>query len=264
MLLPGGAVAAERIVTLAPHLAELVCAVGRCEQLVGVAAYTDAPPAAAALPQIGDAFNVSVEAVLQLQPDLVLAWRGGTPSGNIARLRDVGVPVDEVQVRSLADIGDALEAVGRLTGAVDQGRDAARAYRARLAALRERYRDRRRLRAFYQTETTPAFSVNRDSPISEALDLCGADNVFADLPTLAAAVGLESVIAARPDVVVHSRQEDPAAIARYWKRIPGLQPADPRYRVVVDGNTLTRQSPRVLDGVAELCAGLDRVRAFGR
>src|SRR5690606_31137386 len=140
---------------------------------------------------------------------------GGTPLGNVERLRDVGLPVQEVQVRRLADIGDALEAVGQLTGDDNGGRDAARAYRERLALLRERYRDRRRLRAFYQTETAPAFSVNRDSPISEALDLCGADNVFADLPALAAAVGLESVIAAQPEVVVHSRQEDAAAIARY-------------------------------------------------
>lgn len=255
-----GAVAAERIVTLAPHLAELVCAVGRCEQLVGVAAYTDAPAAAAARPQIGDAFNVNLEAVLKLRPGLVLAWDGGTPAAQVPRLRELGLRVEMIAVRSLDDIGAALRTTGRLTGAVQGGEQAARQYEARLSALRARYRERPRLRALYQTETDPAFSVNRRSPIHEALDLCGADNVFAELPTLAAAVGNESVLAARPDVVVHSKQEDVAAIARYWARLPGLKPADARYRVVVDGNTLTRQSPRVLDGIEELCAGLDRVR----
>jgi iron complex transport system substrate-binding protein len=257
-----GVAAAERIVTLAPHLAELVCAVGRCEQLVGVAAYTDAPAAAAARPQIGDAFNVNLEAVLQLQPDLILAWDGGTPAAYVPRLRELGLRVESIAVRSLDDIGAALRTTGRLTGAVAGGEDAARQFEARLFALRARYRDRPRLRAFYQTETEPAFSINRRSPIHEALDLCGADNVFADLPTLAAAVGAESVLAARPDVVVYSRQENPAAMARYWARLPGLQPTDARYRVVVDGNTLTRQSPRVLDGIEELCGGLDRVRTL--
>ncbi|MEQ1440672.1 helical backbone metal receptor [Fontimonas sp. SYSU GA230001] len=263
LLLLGGTVsAAERIVTLAPHLAELVCAVGRCAQLVGVAAYTDAPPSAAARPQIGDAFNVNLEAVLQLHPDLVLAWDGGTPAAHLPRLRALGLRVETIAVRGLEDIGAALRATGRLTGADAGAEDAAQRYEARLAALRERYRDRPRLRAFYQTETDPAYSINRRSPIHEALQLCGADNVFADLPTVAAVVGSESVLAARPDVVVYSRQEDAGAIARYWARLPGLRPADARYRVVVDGNSLTRQSPRVLDGIEELCEGLDRVRAL--
>lgn len=254
--------AAERIVTLAPHLAELVCAVGRCEQLVGVAAYTDAPPSAAARPQIGDAFNVNLEAVLQLHPDLVLGWDGGTPAAHPPRLRQLGLKVEMLAARSLDDIGAALRATGRFVGAVGGGEAAAGRFEARLASLRAAYRGRNRLRAFYQTDTEPAFSINRRSPIHEALDLCGADNVFADLPTLAAAVGTESVLASRPDVVVYSKQEDAAAIARYWARLPALKPADARYRVVVDGNTLTRQSPRVLDGIEELCGGLDRVRGL--
>jgi iron complex transport system substrate-binding protein len=253
--------AAERIVTLAPHLAELSCAVGACERLVGVVAYTDAPERAAGLPQVGDAFSVNLEALLRLQPDLVLAWDGGTTPATIERLRGLGLPVETVAIRDLDGIGDALIQIGERIGA-PQTAAAASAYRERLAALRARYQDRSLLRAFYQTETAPAFSVNRRSPIHEALVLCGAKNVFADLSALAAAVGLEGVIAAQPDVVVHSRQEDMAAMADYWGRLPQLPPSDPKRRVIVDGNTLTRQSPRMLDGVAELCEGLDRVRAL--
>lgn len=263
-LASAGALAAERIVTLAPHLAELVCAAGRCERLAGVVAYTDAPALAAARPQVGDAFNVNLEIVVALRPDLVLAWDGGTPPQTVERLRRVGLTVETVAVRDLDGIAAALEAVGRMIGADVDGRTAASAYRARLHALRGEYAGRRRLRVFYQIETDPAFSINRHSPIHEALDLCGGDNVFADLPTLAGAVSAEAVLAARPEAVVHSMQESPAEIARYWSRWPGLAPADPQRRVVIDANTLTRQSPRVLDGVAVLCAGLDRVRALDR
>lgn len=255
------AAAADRVVALAPHLAELTCAVGACERLVGVVAYTDAPPHAAALPQVGDAFSVNLEALLRLQPDLVLAWDGGTAPATVERLRGLGLRVETVAIRDLDGIGDALAQAGTYIGATAAAQ-AVDAFRRRLDDLRARYRDRARLRAFYQTETAPAFSVNRRSPIHEALALCGADNVFADLPALAAAVGRESVIAARPDVVVHSQQEDLAAIADYWARMPQMPPSDPRRRVVVDGNTLTRQSPRMLDGVEQLCEGLDRVRAL--
>lgn len=261
LLFCGATDAAERVVALAPHLAELACAVGACGHLVGVVAYTDAPAQAAELPQVGDAFSVNLEALLRLQPDLVLAWDGGTPPATVERLRGLGLDVETVAIRDLDGIGAALLQVGTRIGAAETARAVA-AFRARLQALRTRYGDRARLRAFYQTETAPAFSINRRSPIHEALKLCGADNVFADLPALAAAVGREAVIAAQPEVVVHSHQEDVGAIDAYWSRLPQLPPSDPRRRVVVDGNTLTRQSPRMLDGVEQLCAGLDRVRAL--
>lgn len=264
LALSAPAAAAERIVALAPHLAELVCAVGACEELVGVAAYTDAPPMAARLPKIGDALGVNPEAVLKLQPTRVLAWDGGTPVATIERLRRLGLPVELVQVRSLDDIGPALVHLGAELGRGEQGAHAAQDYQQRLAALRTQYRQRPRLRAFYQIESGPAYTVNRDSPISAALQLCGADNVFAELPTLSGAVSAEAVLAADPDVVIYTSDEDRRALAAYWARLKGARAADPRRQVVVDANALTRQSPRVLDGISALCAGLDRVRRDAR
>ncbi len=257
-LMPAEGRSAERVVTLAPHLAELVCAVGGCARLVGVAEYTRVPPEAASKPKIGSAFSVSFESVLSLRPDWVLAWDGGTPIATIARLRELGLPVDTLAVRRLDDIGGALEQVGAGLGMENEAAAAAAIYRARLAALRAQYRGRSRIRAFFQIETAPAYTVSRLSPIHEAMDLCGADNVFADLPMLSGAVSAESVIAVRPGVVVTTSDESPAALDAYWARFPGL-PAS-RYRVVVSADTLTRQSPAVLDGIADLCAGLDRVR----
>ncbi|MFT4045799.1 MAG: ABC transporter substrate-binding protein [Solimonas sp.] len=256
-----GAGAAERIVTLAPHLAELACAVGACEELVGVAAYTDAPPQAAKRPQIGSALAINREAVLALQPTRVLAWQGGTPETAIAQLRGLGLRVEPVAIDDLDAIAPTLATLGAELGHPEQGRAAAAAYARRLAALRAQYRGRPRLRAFYQIETGPVYTVSARSPISAALDLCGADNVFARLPALSAIVSDEAVLAADPQVVVHAADEDARGMQAYWRRLGGVQAADPRRRVAIDANLLTRQSPRVLDGIADLCAGLDRVRA---
>lgn len=253
-----GAATPERIVTLAPHLAELVCAVGGCERLVGVAEYSTAPAPVAELPKVGNAYAANFEAILALRPDWVLVWEGGTPPETALRLRDLGLRVDGIAIRGLDDIGLALIYIGRGLGLGAQAEVAAATYRARLDALRARYRDRPRLRAFFQIETAPAYTINRRSPIHEALAVCGADNIFADLPALAGAVSTEAVIAARPEVVVTTNDENAAAIAAYWARFPQLPAA--RHRVVVRADALTRQSPAVLDGIAELCEGLDRVR----
>lgn len=258
------AVAAERIVTLAPHLAELVCDVGACDKLVGVAAYTDAPPQAARLPQIGSALSINLEAVLALAPTRVLAWDGGTPAAAVARLRGLGLKVEPITIRDLDAIGPTLERLGTELGHATDGAAAAKAYRQRLASLRAQYRGRPRLRVFYQIESGPVYTVNRDSPISAALDLCGADNVFAGLPTLSAVVGREAVLAADPDAVVYTDDEDRRGLAAYWARLGPVRAASPARQVSVDANALTRQSPRVLDGIAQLCAGLDRVRRDAR
>lgn len=257
----GVAGAAQRIVTLAPNLADLVCAVEACDLLVGVAEYTDAPGLAPDVPRIGNAFNLNLEAVVALRPDLVLSWDGGGATQTAPQLRRLGIRVEPVAVQTLDDVAPALRHIGQLTAHGEVAALAAQVYARRLAALRRQYRDRPPLRAFYFTDTDPPYSVNRHSPIHAALSLCGAENVFADLPTLAAPVTLEAVVTAAPAVAIFAQQEAESGLARLWRRLPGLAITQPSRQVRVDANALTRASPRVLDGVEALCAGLDRVRA---
>jgi iron complex transport system substrate-binding protein len=252
-------VAAERVVTLAPHLAELVCAVGACERLVGVVAHTD-EAGAREVPRIGDAFSLNPEAVLALRPDLVLAWRGGTSPQLVERLQGLKIPVRWVAVNTLDDVGAALLDIGGLLSREDAACAAEARYRERLAQLRERYARRLALRVLYQIEAQPMFTVNRQSPISEAIELCGGLNVFADMPLLSAPVSTEAVLAARPDVIIYGRQDMAAAIRAFWSRWPQLRAIRERQLYAIDADLLTRQSPRVLDGVSELCETLETAR----
>lgn len=250
----------QRVVTLAPHLAELVCAIGACDALVGVSAYTDYPPQAAAVTQIGDAFSANAEAILALRPTQVLYWEGGTPTAVVNRLHQLQLPLRGVAVTDLDGVGAALVQVATWLGRPQDGEREAAAYTRELAALRERYAGLRRLRAFYFIETDPPLSISRRSPIHAALDACGADNVFADLPAIAAPVNLEAVIAADPQIAVYSTRESAAAVARLWRRLRGLQITQASHQVRVDATLLTRPAPRMLDGVARLCAEVDVIR----
>lgn len=255
----GFASAAERIVTLAPHLAELVCAAGACDQLVGVARYTD-EPGARDVPRIGDAFTVNAEKLLSLRPDMVLAWSGGTSPQLIQRAQAVGIPVRWVTVRKLDDIGAAVQQLGVLLGTRPKADAAAAAYRKRLAALRETYRGRVPLKVFYQVEVNPMFTINQNSPISEAISLCGGVNIFSGQRRLSGPVNVESVLALSPDVIVFGRQDMSDEIRAFWKRWPLVRAVAHKQLHEIDASTLTRQSPKVLEGVEELCKVLDRVR----
>jgi ABC-type Fe3+-hydroxamate transport system substrate-binding protein len=251
----------QRIVTLSPHLAELVCAAGGCARLVGVSAYTDYPAALRGLPRISDATSVSLEAVLGLKPDLVLAWDGGTPRETVARLRDLGLRVQPLTVGGLDDVADALVRLGALLGTPTPAQNAAQAYRTRLDRLRRRWAGARPIRVVYQIETAPAYTVNGRSPISQAIALCGGVNVFAGLPQLGTPVSAEAMLAAAPQAVLYGHEENPQAIAGYWSRLPAVPAVRAGNLYAVDPDLLARAAPRLLDGVEQVCADLERARA---
>jgi len=253
------ALAAERVVALGPHLAELSCAAGGCEQLVGVIAYSNFPERVKQLPVVGDAAQINLEALLALRPTLVLAWDGGTSPTTIDRLRGLGLRVEPVHVSKLPEVADALEQIGRWLGTGSVADAAAADYRRRLAVLATRYAKAKPLKVFYQIETAPAYTVNGDSPISQAIGLCGGRNVFASLPTLAAPVNDESVLTAQPEVVIHSDHDGPAMLA-YWSRFPKSTPMARGQIYGIDADLLARAGPRLIDGAELLCATLDLAR----
>jgi iron complex transport system substrate-binding protein len=253
--------AAERVVTLSPHLAELACAVEACDQLVGVVAWTDFPEQVKKLPQVGDAYAVSVEQVVGLRPTLVLAWDGGTPRETIERLRGLKLRVETLAIRSVDEVAAGLRQVGTWLGTKPAAARVANAYAARLASLRAAHAGDPVARVFYQIETNPAYTVNRDSPISQAIALCGGRNVFADLPMVAAPVGREAVVARDPQVVIYTRQDDVKAIRRYWQGGPHVAASRAGALFAIDGNLLDRATPRLLDGVEQLCAAISAGRA---
>lgn len=257
----GAQAEARRVVTLAPHLAELVCAAGGCERLVAVSAHSNFPPSVAKLPEIGDGWQVNLEAVLGQRPDLILAWDGGTPVDNIARLRKLGLKVEALPISTLDGVADALETVGGWLGTDAAAKQAADAYRQRLAAQRARHRGAAPIKVVYQIETSPAYTVNGKSPISEAMAVCGGVNVFATLPTLAATVGAEAMLVAAPEVVLYGGEENAAGIRAYWSRLGSVPAAKAGALYPIDADRLARAGPRLLDGIDQVCALLDRARA---
>src|SRR5688572_5161853 len=92
---------ARRIVTLAPHLTELVYTAGAGDRLVGAEAYSDYPEAAKRLPRVGDAFQVDYERLLALKPDLVLVWATGTPEPVIEQLQRMRLRVERIAISNL-------------------------------------------------------------------------------------------------------------------------------------------------------------------
>ena len=249
-----------RIVTLAPHLAELVHAVGAGHMLVGVSSWTDFPAEAAALPVVGDAFAVDQERLALLEPDLLLAWESGTAASIVDRLAARGFRVETVKTRSLDDVARALERIGRLTGHEQQGRRAAADFRDGAARLARQHGDAATIRVFYQISRSPLYTVNGAHFVSELIGVCGGRNIFADLDELAPLVDVEAVLVRDPEVMLASADSGPDAFD-VWQRWPEL--AANRYdnHFLLPASQIGRATPRLLDAGQILCETLDRARA---
>ena len=250
---------AQRIVTLAPFLTELVYSAGAGERLVGVSAHSDFPAEARRLPQVASAASFSIEEVAALRPDLVLAWRDSARLEDLQRLERLGIPTFVTRAVRLEDPARLLEAVGRLTD-----RDVAAAgagYRERLASLRQRYAGRTVVPVFLEVWHNPLQTIGERHWISEALSLCGARNAFADLPGVAPRVSWEEVYRRDPPVVVGAGSKDGEARFRAnWRVRATLSAVRTGRLVFVDADTLQRPTLRLAEGVTRLCEGIDRAR----
>jgi iron complex transport system substrate-binding protein len=252
---------AQRIVSLAPHITELLFAVGAGAAVVGTSDFSDYPEAARAIPRVGGGGGLDLEAILALRPDLVIAWESGNPAGQSRRLQQLGLPVFFSEPSRLEDIIFSLERFGQLTGRREEARVQVRAFADRLEALRRRYSGRDEVSVFYQIWERPLMSVNRQHVVSDVIRLCGGRNVFADLSALAPQIDSEAVLAANPDViVVGDAAGEPAASLVAWRRWPELKAVSQRHLYTIQRELLVRHTPRLLEGAEQLCRLLEGVR----
>ena len=251
---------ARRIVTLAPFLAELAFAAGAGDRLVGVARYSDFPPAATLLPVVSDAAGMDFERILSLRPDLILAWVSGNAVQQVATLRRLGIPIYAMEPKRLADVSRLLRTLGTLAGTAATATAAANAFDGDVAALHARYAGRQPVRIFYEIWHRPLMTVNGAHLISDVLQLCGATNAFETAPSLVAVVSLESVLAARPAMIAGGTREGTTAFVRDWREtLAAFTGFKPRL-LFVDPTSMQALSPRLLDGARSLCAAIDAER----
>ena len=253
---------AQRVVTLSPHLAELVFAVGAGDSLVGVSAYSDYPEDVSALPQVGDAFMVDQERLALLEPDLILAWDSGTPAATVDALRKQGYVVERIRTRTLADIAAAIDTIGRRTGR-EQAASAVRAqFESQLAELAPADEGSAPIRVFYQIAERPLYTVSGNHYASELIDRCGGRNIFADLGDLAPMVSEEAVLARDPEVIIAGGDESAiGSLFDHWRRWEGLAATRLDNYYVVNADLLGRPSDRLALAGVEICAQLSRAIA---
>ncbi len=252
----------QRIVVLAPHAGELVCAAGACERIVGVVSYTDFPHQLNRLPKVGDYTRINYEALLKLKPDLIIAWQGGTPQPTLQQLKKMGFRLFLSNPEKLEDIPAEIQQLGHILDTQPHADKVATILKRQLDALKTRFYADQKVSVFYQLWFPPLMTIGARQFITQAIALCGGQNIFADIQHPAPTVNIEAVIARNPEVILlggeKKRHPD---WRRFWKKKWPMIKAVYNNRIyAVEGDLLQRPGPRLIAGAAQLCWQLKQHR----
>lgn len=254
--------AAQRIISLAPHITELLFAAGAGSRIVGTVSYSDYPDEALRIPGVGSYDNADMERILAAKPDLVVAWHSGNSRAQLARLKELGLAIYLSEPRNIEDVPRDIERLGELAGTSRTAKKSASIFRERHAQLQQRYTSQPVVSVFYQIWNQPLMTVNGEHLISQVIRLCGGRNVFSDLTILAPVIDVEAVLAANPEAVIAGgMNERTPAWLEDWNHYPSLLAARRGNLFFIHPNLLQRNGPRILDGAERLCQSLEQARA---
>ena len=256
------AIPAQRIVSLAPSLTELIYSAGAGENLVGVVEHSDFPAAAKALPIVGRFDLLDIERILELDPDLVVAWQTGNPRSSVNQLRRLGLTVYVAEPKSLAAIPSHIERLAVLAGKELSDLKVIYNFRQKLEVLDSKYRHQSRVTIFYQVWDRPLITAGGNELINDIIRLCGGRNVFANIRRVAPKVSREAVLKRNPEVIIASGMdiERPEWLDD-WLRWPSLKAVANKNLFFVPPDLLQRHTPRALLGAAQICDQLDQARS---
>lgn len=251
---------AQRIISLAPSMTELLFSLGVGERIMGVMAFSDYPPEATQLPVVGQFDMLDMERIVASQPDLIVAWRTGNPRNSLRQLEVLGLNVYIAEPDTLQSIGTHVERLGILTGRQDAAAQLRRAFDEQLDNITRQNEHKPPVSVFYQVWDAPLISVGGAELINNMVSTCGGRNIFADLP-VGPAVNLEDVLARDPDVIIVSgSREDAVRWHESWRRWPNLAAVRGDHLYNIPPDLVQRHSLRALEGLQLMCDTLDQVR----
>ncbi len=254
-------VPAKRVVSLAPHITELLFETDAGNKIVGTVRFSDYPESAKNIPLVGDSYNLDFETIIALQPDLIIVWKTGTGRSTVEKLHALGYTVFISEPDSLEIIATSVERFGKLTGNAETALTKSKQFQQDVVKLKSKYSTLGQVRVFYQFWNQPIFTVNENHIISTIIEMCGGKNVFAELSTLTPQLSVESVLNMDPDVIIASGEGNlkPEWLEE-WRQWPTLTAVSNDQIYSIPPEIIQRHTTRILDGARMMCEFIDNSR----
>ncbi|WDE06541.1 cobalamin-binding protein [Thalassomonas viridans] len=250
-----------RIIALAPHIVEMLYDVGAGGQIIGTTDFADYPEQAKDIPSIGNYVRLQLEKVITLQPDLIIAWKSGNPSDDLARLRQLGFEIVYSEPKTFSDIAKELRRFADLSGHSEQGQQVADDFLKQLEKIKESYRDKQSVTAFYELWSRPLTTVAKGSWPQQHLNICGAKNPFEQVSSPYPQVNIEQVLKTQIQLIIQPLSQNQKDREGFnWRDWPTIQAVKENNILTPDADALHRMTRRSLQALDKLCSDIDKVR----
>lgn len=252
---------AQRIIALAPHVVENLYSAGAYQKIVAAVEYSDFPEGASDLPRVGGAASISIEAIVKLQPDLVVAWTSGLGLENLRKLEALGVKVYASEPKTLDDIPKTIRDLGELSGTFETADASAKKFEKTRKELNEQHLKKTRRSVFYQVWSHPLLSINKNQMIHHVIELCGGVNIFSESIATTPKISAEAVLLHNPHVIITASKTQTADEAlKRWSKYAKLSAVEKGHLYVINPDLISRPTARVLLGAKQICSAIGQSR----
>lgn len=258
--------AKQRIITLSPHLAEIIAELGAADQLVGVSDASNFPNSVKNVKVVSNFQNLNLELIKQLKPDVILIWKSGTSAKQQTALenlfKNTSTQLIQSDANSLSEISAEFERLGKIIGKEKTGQEVSKKFRENLSKLETNNQRKGSVAVFYQAWPSPVMTINGTHLISDIIKVCGGRQIFSDQKILVPTVSIEAVIERNPEVVITASEFENTSGKDdlIWKKYPNLKVNQLDGYLKVNGDLMTRPTSRSLLATEQICSFLDEIR----
>ncbi len=251
------------IIALSPHIVEMLFDIGAGDQIIGTTSFADYPEQAKKIPRIGNYMRIQIERVIELQPDIIIAWKSGNPSDDLARLAQLGFNIVYSQPHSFKDIANELRLFATLTGHEEKGKTVAKKFEQELNVITKTYQDKIEITGFYELWSRPLTTIAKKSWPQQFLNICKVKNPFEQVLTPYPQISIEQVLPASVQLIIQplsSNQKDREGFNwQDWELIPAVANKN---IIQPDADAMHRMTLRSLEALKALCREIDEIRAI--
>ncbi len=250
---------AKRIISLSPAITELVFSAGAGGKLVGVSRFSNFPSEAQLIPEIGDAYNLDLEKIIEISPELIIAWKRASIHKDLDRLNNLGFQILEIEIKSLDDIPNLIRSIGKLAETGERAELVASQYEKTLFQMKQNYDNRTLISVLQLIWLQPLITFGKDHLINEILEVCGGENVANFYPGSTFTLATENIVTANPEVIFDSTATMPEG-RDFFRKLSSISAVKNDYIYFISPDLIFRETVRTLDAIQIACNYFDEVR----
>lgn len=252
-----------KIIALAPHIVEMLFDIGAGEQIIAAVEHSDYPQSAKSIPRIGNSLRIQLERVIELDPDLIIAWKSGNPSDDLARLKQLGFNIVYSQPNTFEDVAKEIRLFGKLSGHAASANTVADTFLEDLSRIKQTYQGSQPITGFYEVWSSPITTIAKNSWPQQFLDVCQIENPFYQAKSAYPQVNIEQILQTNVQVIIQPLSPNQMDKKGYdWQKWSILPAVKHQQIITLNADIIHRMTTRSLQALSSLCQQAQKSRAF--